>query len=180
MRVKPPTLLVLTVAFAFCGSTRAQLPDRRDTVGDDSPTETIEQAERAVIQVNTKPTDSLGTVLKPSPTSAFTPAHRVWGRSFWAPWGILAGLAVADNELSAACVHHPNCVESNPIFGPHPTRLELYGVKGAFLGTAFYLSQKRKREGKWDWTIPLIVGIPVYGAIVTLNAIHIEQHRSSP
>jgi len=156
MRIKPQTFLVLIVTFASCNSAWAQLPDQRNTVGD----------------------GSLRTLIRSSPTLSITPARRELGRSFWVPWGILAGLAVADNELTATCVHNPNCVEANPILGRRPTRLELYGVKGTLLGTAFYLSQKRKREGKSDWKIPLLIGIPVYGSVVILGAVHSEQHRS--
>lgn len=63
------------------------------------------------------------------------------GRKFWAPWIVDVGLVIASSELEENCMHSPGCTERNPIFGSHPSRLELYSARFALDGVLFYLAR---------------------------------------
>lgn len=68
------------------------------------------------------------------------------GKAFWIAWGLAIGASVADNELTAHCLQLPNCKENNPLLGPHPSRLKMYGIKAGIDGAGFIFSFKWRRE----------------------------------
>lgn len=104
------------------------------------------------------------------------PAHRRLGKGFWLSWAAIAALSVASTELTMNCVHSPGCSEVNPMWGNKPTRLEMYGVKGALLGAGFLLSRSMKREGDPWWNLFPKVLIPVYTADTAWDAYQAAAH----
>ena len=96
--------------------------------------------------------------------------RRPLGRRFWVSWAALAALTVASTELTMACTHRPGCTEGNPIWGKHPTRLEMYGIRGGLLGAGFLLSRSLRRDGDTWWKLMPAVVIPEVAAETAWDA----------
>jgi hypothetical protein len=172
--------LMLSIALAWCTPSHAQLPDRRDLVDDEKISESVRRLGDGAIKLRAQTRPQVQARSDNSSDKPPVVARQTLGKPFWVWWAVLGSLAVADNELTAQCVHNSNCSELNPILGRKPTRLELYGVKVSLLGALCYFSSRRKIQGKTDWKLPLMVGIPVYGAAAISNAIQLSRIRSIP
>jgi hypothetical protein len=68
------------------------------------------------------------------------------GKSFWFPWAAAVGLSIASTELTIHCVNTSGCSQPNPMWGPSPSRLELYGIKGGIDAAGFYFSRRLKLD----------------------------------
>lgn len=105
-------------------------------------------------------------------------------KKFWALWAPAIVLTIADVEITASCVQRAGCYESNPVYGPHPSRLRLYAIRGGITGVAFYLSQRWKRDRHgitiyWNY-LPVAL-TAINGFAVAWDAAHLagEPHEGS-
>lgn len=86
------------------------------------------------------------------------------GKSFWIPWAANFALMITANELTAHCLHN-GCVEGDPLLPSHPTRPEMYAVRGGLLTVAFLLARDSKLKGeelRWKFGTFLILSTYTY------------------
>jgi hypothetical protein len=77
---------------------------------------------------------------------------------------ILVGSSLADAVTTERCLHVPGCVESNPFVGPHPSDLEIYGIKMGLTGIFVTMNHKWFHDSEhrpiqflpFLWTAPLV------------------------
>jgi hypothetical protein len=77
---------------------------------------------------------------------------------------ILVGSSLADAVTTERCLHVTGCVESNPFVGPHPSDLEIYGIKMGLTGVFVTMNHKWFHDSQhrsiqflpFLWTAPLV------------------------
>lgn len=59
---------------------------------------------------------------------------------FWSVVAVQTGLMLWDETQTVGCLHNvPNCRETNPLYGPHPSAARLY-VSAALVGAGYALA----------------------------------------
>jgi len=114
------------------------------------------------------------TLPSPPPIPAMRPRL---GKSFWLSWAAVGGLTIVTNELTIACVHRPGCSEGNPLFGSHPGRPAMYGVRGGIDVAGFFLSRRLRRKNDRWWKVTPAVTIPAYAAETAWDAHALASSR---
>lgn len=148
MRTRLPALVFVNfVTFAFWGVpaySQQEPPAKQSQVAATQHSDAGEGMAKPISIPMARPV----TQVHPSPGDASVKrAHPRLGKKFWIPWTMAIAFSIADVELTAHCVHQPGCSERNPLLGQKPSRPELYAIKGAATGLAFYFSRKWKLEG---------------------------------
>src|SRR3954470_24023818 len=98
--------------------------------------------------------------------------QRVVNKAFVA-WTIADGATIAADAITTVhCLDQPNCVEKNPIFGPHPSALRVTVTESAFFAADTALSYWLKRKGKSWWWVPAIANTAQGGVAAGLTLRH--------
>jgi hypothetical protein len=94
--------------------------------------------------------------------------------------------SLADAASTVHCMHtNPFCREENPLLSPHPSNLQVYGLKlgltAAFIGWTHYWVHTSRRRGWGEsyygaWAAPLIV----FSALATKHNVSIAEEYSAP
>ncbi|HEV2299582.1 MAG TPA: hypothetical protein VGR72_13835 [Candidatus Acidoferrales bacterium] len=70
---------------------------------------------------------------------------RVWDKRFWIATGIQTAAVIADVETTMAARNRQDLVESNPLAGKKPGRLELYSIEGGLEGVVLWSEYTLKK-----------------------------------
>jgi hypothetical protein len=103
---------------------------------------------------------------------------RRFDKAFWGSWIAAIAVAAADVGLTQACLHHPNCLETNPLFGHRPSPWLLYSAKFGGLGFVFVISRNQRRSGSKLALVTPIVALGL-GTAATINNSIVLSHLAS-
>jgi hypothetical protein len=103
---------------------------------------------------------------------------RSFDKAFWGLWIAAVAVAAADAGLTQACLHRPNCSETNPLFGHRPSPWLLYSAKFGGLGFAFVISRNQRRSGSKLSLVAPIVAL-ASGTAATINNSIVLSHLPS-
>lgn len=92
---------------------------------------------------------------------------RVFDKRFWLVTAAVVGTAILDVETTARCINNHTCGERNRLFGKHPTRAKMYGIKGSVAAVII--------GGTWWWKNADAHDFDTYGHPPEPGA---KQHRN--
>ncbi len=72
--------------------------------------------------------------------------RRVFDKKFFLATTAVIGATLLDVETTARCFRSKTCAEANPIYGSHPSRAKLYGIKGSFAAFSIWSTWWWKRD----------------------------------
>ena len=132
------------------------------------------------------------------------PKRKVFDKKFWLATLVVVGSTVLDVESTARCLRRPGCAEGNSIYGRHPSRGRLYGIKGPLAAFTIWSTWWWKRDyertlDRWErrldpetpeprvwekprarWYIPTLVVSGVNGAAGAYNLTRMPKNVPSP
>ncbi len=95
--------------------------------------------------------------------------EKVITKSFIA-WTVADGATIAADALTTVhCLNKPNCIETNPLFGRHPSTQRVAFTESGFFATDTLVSYLLKRKGKSWWWVPSLVNTAQGGIAAGLN-----------
>jgi len=74
------------------------------------------------------------------------PKRKIFDKKFWLATAVIVGTTVLDIETTARCALSQTCGERNPLWGRHPTRAKMYGIKGSLAGFTIWSTWWWKRD----------------------------------
>ena len=74
------------------------------------------------------------------------PKRKIFDKKFWLATAAIVGTTVLDVETTARCARSSTCGERNPLWGRHPTRAKMYGIKGPLAGFTIWATWWWKRD----------------------------------
>jgi hypothetical protein len=168
-----PIMWALLISLSLCSAAAAQQEIPGD-ISDTPPNQTD--------QPSTSPSDSYARSLREPRDQEIVLPHRHISKMFWLRWGAVLALTVASTELTQHCEHEKYpCGEGNPIFGSHPGRARMYGIKLGLLGTLFYYNRKDALRGRSDWKYESFVLLPILAADTSWDAyMNVARPRLRP
>lgn len=83
---------------------------------------------------------------------------KVIDKAFLTMSGMYFAASIADVERTAHCLESKDCIELNPILGPHPSRAKAYGFSLGFSIPGHLIAYYLKKKGTKWWLVPFIGG----------------------
>lgn len=129
--------------------------------------------------------------------------RKIFDKKFWLTTAFVVGATVLDIETTARCRPNTNCAEANPLWGKHPSRAKMYGIKGSFAvfaisSTWWWKRDDMRKMERWElrldrntpepriwekprqnWYVPALIVGGVTGAAGIYNLITADTKKTT-